>query len=155
MALTFTRGAYTDNLQHGQGQSMRLAIVYTIIALIATAANLGAQMLTVRAWQGAFQIELSVFVGTGVGLVVKYVLDKIFIFRFRAASTLHDLQTFILYTGMGVVTTLLFWGFEFGFNAAFQDKNMRYVGALIGLGLGYWAKYHLDKRFVFRTHVAP
>jgi putative flippase GtrA len=155
MALTFTRGAYTDNLQHGQGQSMRLAIVYTIIALIATAANLGAQMLTVRAWQGAFQIELSVFVGTGVGLVVKYVLDKIFIFRFRAASTLHDLQTFILYIGMGVVTTLLFWGFEFGFNAAFQDKNMRYVGALIGLGLGYWAKYHLDKRFVFRTHVAP
>ncbi|HEV7547971.1 MAG: hypothetical protein QOI93_4185 [Rhodospirillaceae bacterium] len=134
---------------------MRLAIVYTIIALIATAANLGAQELAVRAWHGAFQIELSVFIGTGVGLVVKYVLDKIFIFRFRAASTLHDLQTFILYTGMGVVTTLLFWGFEFGFNSAFQDKNMRYVGALIGLGLGYWAKYHLDKRFVFRTQAAP
>jgi len=132
---------------------MRLAIVYTIIALIATAANLGAQELTVRAWHGAFQIELSVFIGTGVGLVVKYVLDKIFIFRFRTASTLHDLHTFILYTAMGVVTTLLFWGFEFGFNSAFQDKNMRYVGALIGLGLGYWAKYHLDKRFVFRTHV--
>jgi hypothetical protein len=32
---------------------------------------------------------------------------------------------------------------------------MRYVGALIGLGLGYWAKYHLDKRFVFRTQAAP
>jgi putative flippase GtrA len=75
---------------------MRLAIVYTIIALIATAANLGAQELTVRAWHGAFQIELSVFIGTGVGLVVKYALDKIFIFRFRAASTLHDLHTFIL-----------------------------------------------------------
>jgi hypothetical protein len=68
---------------------MRLAIVYTIIALIATAANLGAQELTVRAWHRAFQIELSVFIGTGVGLVVKYALDKIFIFRFRAASTLH------------------------------------------------------------------
>ena len=82
--------------------------------------------------------------------LVKYVLDKIFIFRFRAASTLHDRHTFILYTAMGVVTTLLFWGFEFGFNSAFQDKDMRYVGGLIGLGLGYWAKYHLDKRFVFR-----
>ncbi len=134
---------------------MRLAIVYTIIALFATAANLGAQELTVRAWHGAFRIELSVFVGTGVGLVVKYLLDKKFIFRFRAASTSHDLHTFILYTAMGVVTTLLFWGFEFGFNAACQDKNMRYVGALIGLGLGYWAKYHLDKRFVFRAHAAP
>ena len=128
---------------------MQLAIVYTIIALIATAANLGSQELTVRVWHGAFQIELSVFIGTGAGLIVKYVLDKIFIFRFRAASTLHDMQTFIFYTCTGVVTTLLFWAFEFGFNAAFQDKNMRYVGALIGLGLGYWAKYHLDKRFVF------
>src|SRR5260370_20310903 len=153
MALTFTRGAYTDNPEDGQGQSMRLAIVYTIIALIATAANLGAQELAVRAWHGAFQIELSVFIGTGVGLVVKYVLDKIFIFRFRAASTLHDLQTFILYTRMVAVTTLLFWGFEFGFNSAFQDKNMRYVGALIGLAIGHCAKYHLDMRFLFRSHV--
>src|SRR5260370_7391878 len=152
MARTFTRGAYTGNPEDGQGPSMRLAIVYTIIALIATAANLGAQELTVRAWHGAFQIELSVFIGTGVGLVVKYVLDKIFIFRFRAASTLHDLQTFILYTGMGVVTTLLFWGFEFGFNSAFQDKNMRYGGALIGLGLAYSPKNHPDKPFPFPTH---
>ena len=134
---------------------MRLTIVYTIIALIATAANLCAQELTVRAWHGAFQIEISVFIGTGVGLIVKYVLDKIFIFRFRAANALHDLQTFIVYTAMGVVTTLLFWGFEFGFNASFQDKNMRYLGALIGLGFGYWAKYHLDKRFVFRIQAAP
>src|SRR5215468_1600063 len=155
MTLTCLGGAYTGQQEGGQGHSMRLAIVYTIIALIATAANLGAQELTVRTWHGAFHVVISVLVGTGVGLVVKYVLDKIFIFGFRAASTLHDLQTFILYTGMGVVTTLLFWGFEFGFKATFQDKNMRYVGALIGLGLGYWAKYHLDKRFVFRAQVAP
>jgi putative flippase GtrA len=134
---------------------MRLAIVYAIIALVATAANLGAQEFVVRAWHGAFQIELSVFVGTGVGLVVKYILDKIFIFRFRAANTLHDLQTFVLYTVMGVATTLVFWGFEFGFNSAFQDKHMRYLGGLIGLAIGYWAKYHLDKRFVFRAQVAP
>src|SRR5260370_13839597 len=130
-------------------KSMRLAIVYTIIALIATAANLGAQELTVRAWPGAFQIEPSVFIGTGVGLVVKYVLDKVFIFRFRAASTLHDPHTFILYTAMGVVTTLLFWGFEFGFNSAFQDKNMPDVGALISPALSYFAQYHPGKPLGF------
>jgi hypothetical protein len=49
----------------------------------------------------------------------------------------------------------VFWGFEFGFNSAFQDKNMRYLGGLIGLAIGYWAKYHLDKRFVFRPQVFP
>jgi putative flippase GtrA len=130
---------------------MRLAIVYAIIALIATAANLGAQALSVRVWTGLWHIEISVLVGTAVGLVLKYVLDKIFIFRFKADDALHDLQTFILYTGMGVVTTLLFWGFEFGFYQAFQDKSLRYLGGLIGLVLGYWAKYYLDKRFVFRV----
>ena len=130
---------------------MRLAIVYAIIALIATVANLGAQALSVRVWTGLWHIEVSVLVGTAVGLVLKYVLDKIYIFRFKADDALHDLQTFILYTGMGVVTTLLFWGFEFGFYQAFQDKSLRYLGGLIGLVLGYWAKYHLDKRFVFRV----
>jgi putative flippase GtrA len=155
MARSFPGGAYTDKLEGGKGQSMRLAIVYAIIALIATAANLGAQALAVLAWRGAWQIEISVFVGTAIGLVVKYVLDKIFIFRFKADNAVHDLQTFILYTGMGVVTTLVFWGFEFGFYSAFQDKNLRYLGGLIGLALGYWAKYHLDKRFVFRAPASP
>ena len=130
---------------------MRLAIVYAIIALIATAANLGAQAISVRVWTGLWHIEISVLVGTAVGRVLEYGLDKIYIFRFKADDALHDLQTFILYTGMGVVTTLLFWGFEFGFYQAFQDKSLRYLGGLIGLVLGYWAKYHLDKRFVFRV----
>jgi putative flippase GtrA len=134
---------------------MRTAIVYTVIALIATAANLGAQALSAWLWRGLGQIEISIVLGTGIGLVVKYLLDKIFIFRFKAASAAHDLQTFVLYTGMGVATTLIFWGFEFGFYKAFQDKNLRYLGALIGLALGYWAKYHLDKRFVFRAAATP
>jgi putative flippase GtrA len=135
---------------------MRLAIVYTIIALIATAANLLAQALTVHVWTGLWRIEISVLVGTAVGLVLKYVLDKAFIFRFKAENAAHDLLTFVLYTGMGVITTLVFWGFEFAFYRAFEDKSLRYLGGLIGLGLGigYWAKYHLDKRFVFRP-VAP
>ncbi|GEP60761.1 GtrA family protein [Reyranella soli] len=134
---------------------MRLAIVYAIIALIATAANLAAQALAVRLWTGPWQIELSVLVGTAVGLVLKYLLDKVFIFNFKAESAAHDLQTFILYSGMGVVTTLVFWGFEFAFYSAFQDKRLRYLGGLIGLVIGYWAKYRLDKRFVFRAAAAP
>ena len=69
---------------------MRLAIVYAIIALIATAANLGPQALSVRLWTGLWHIGI-------------------------------------------------------------QDKSLRYLGGLIGLVLGYWAKYHLDKRFVFRV----
>jgi putative flippase GtrA len=133
---------------------MRLAILYAVIALIATATNIGAQELTGRAYEGPFQIALSIFIGTGVGLVVKYLLDKAFIFGFRARDTLHDVQTFGLYTVMGIVTTAIFWGFEFGFNQLFQSKDMRYLGGLIGLAIGYWTKYHLDKRYVFRSEAS-
>jgi putative flippase GtrA len=130
---------------------MSLAVLYALIALVATAANISAQELVVRAYGGPFAVAASVFVGTGVGLLAKYLLDKRYIFRFTARDTAHDAQTFLLYTAMGIATTALFWGFEFGFNHVFESKEMRYAGGLIGLGLGYWAKYHLDKRFVFRT----
>ena len=128
---------------------MRLAITYAVLALIAMATNIGAQELSVRVYNGAFGVPLSVFIGTGVGLVVMYVLDKAFIFRFRARDKLHDVQSFGLYTVPGVVTTAIFWGFEFGFEAAFHSKDMRYVGGLIGLAIGYFTKYRLDKRYVF------
>ena len=128
---------------------MRLAIIYAVLALIAMATNIGAQEFTFRTWHGPFPVALSVFVGTGVGLVVKYMLDKAFIFRFRPRDKLHDARTFALYTVTGVVTTAIFWGFEFGFDRLLEGKEMRYLGGLIGLAIGYWTKYRLDKRYVF------
>jgi len=130
---------------------MNLAITYAILALIATAVNIGAQDLVIRIYSGTFDILASVAVGTGVGLVVKYILDKRYIFRFRARDTVHDGKTFALYTLMGLATTVIFWGFEFGFHHLFETKEMRYLGGIIGLAIGYLTKYHLDKRYVFRT----
>ena len=131
---------------------MNLAVVYAFLAGIATLVNIGAQDLAVRLYSGAFSVPLSVAVGTLAGLVVKYVLDKRYIFRFQARDVAHDSQTFILYTAMGLATTVIFWGFEFGFDHLFASKEMRYLGGVIGLAIGYLSKYHLDKRFVFRTH---
>ena len=54
---------------------MKLAVTYTILALIAALANFAAQDLTTTLYGGRFSITISVIVGTGVGLVVKYVLD--------------------------------------------------------------------------------
>lgn len=130
---------------------MNLTIKYIIFALIATAVNIGAQDIVIRNYIGAFDILISVVVGTGAGLVVKYILDKRYIFRFRARDAAHDTRTFALYTVMGLVTTVIFWGFEFGFHHIFETKEMRYLGGVIGLAIGYLTKYHLDKRYVFRT----
>ena len=131
--------------------STKLAAKYAIYALIATAANIGAQDLVVRAYHGTGAIVASVAMGTGVGLAIKYLLDKRYISRFRAANVAHDTRTFALYTAMGLATTVIFWGFEFGFHHLFATREMRYLGGVIGLAIGYVAKYHLDKRYVFHT----
>ena len=127
-----------------------IAILYTIFAIIAIAANIGAQDLIVRTYNGSFKIIGSVIVGTGVGLIVKYILDKRYIFQFHAQNIVHDTQTFALYAIMGVATTVIFWSFEFGFHYIFEIKEMRYLGGIIGLIVGYLTKYYLDKRFVFK-----
>jgi putative flippase GtrA len=128
--------------------SLKFATLYLFFALLATAANIGTQDWVIHAYGGAFALTFSIAAGTAMGLVVKYLLDKRFIFRFRALDAAHDRRTFMLYTFMGLATTAIFWGVEFGFEHAFGTREMRYLGG-IGLGLGYLAKYHLDKRFVF------
>ncbi|WEJ73685.1 GtrA family protein [Pseudomonas sp. PSE14] len=133
---------------------MKLALIYAILALIATVANIGSQDLVVRNYSGPYSITLSIIVGTGVGLLLKYALDKRYIFRFKARDVVHDGQTFILYTVMGLATTVIFWGFEFAFQHIFQSDGMRYLGGVIGLAIGYVTKYHLDKRYVFRMEAA-
>mgnify|MGYP006279799045 CR=1 FL=1 len=127
----------------------KLPIKYAIFSVIATVANIGAQDLVIRANIGDFELYISLVVGTGVGLVVKYVLDKHFIFRFRARNVIHDAQTFFFYTVMGLATTAIFWSFEFVFHEIFGTKEIRYLGGAIGLAIGYLTKYHLDKRYVF------
>ena len=104
---------------------MRIALIYTILAVTATIANIGAQDLVTTFYQGPLPVILSVFVGTGVGLVVKYLLDKRYIFAFQSKSLSHDSQVFFLYSIMGIVTTLVFWGFEFTFHLLFETKEMR------------------------------
>jgi putative flippase GtrA len=130
---------------------MRLTVTYLFLAIIATAANICVQELVIVSYSGTFALILSVFTGTGAGLVIKYTLDKRFIFRFQARDKRQDGQTFLLYTLTGVATTLVFLGFEFGFHYLFETKAMRYLGAVIGLAIGYLSKYQLDKRYVFRS----
>jgi putative flippase GtrA len=130
---------------------MKLLTTYLLLALLATMTNIGVQDAAVRLYQGPYSLLLAMLAGTGAGLVLKYVLDKRFIFRFRAANLAHDGRTFMLYTAAGLLTTGIFWGFEFGFDQLFHDKAARYAGAVLGLAIGYFCKYRLDRRFVFRT----
>lgn len=131
-----------------------IAVNYTIFAIIATIVNIGTQELSIRLYDQAYAVPLSVFLGTGTGLVAKYLLDKKYIFKYTTQSIGHDAKLFYLYTVMGLITTVIFWGMEFGFDYLFDTRLMRYVGGVIGLAIGYVLKYHLDKKFVFKTETA-
>ena len=92
---------------------------------------------------------MAMFIGTLAGLIVKYVLDKKFIFYHEIKDKKDDAKKFALYSLMGVFTTIIFWGIEIAFNYFSQEPNAKYIGAIIGLSIGYVIKYFLDKKFVF------
>ena len=129
--------------------SAKRATAYAIFALIATVANIAAQDATIRLYDDVFVVQVSIAAGTAVGLAVKYFLDKRYIFHFTPRDIVHDGRVFAFYVLTGVATTAVFWGIELIFHYFFRTKEMRYLGGIIGLALGYLGKYRLDRRYVF------
>ena len=127
-----------------------IAFWYISFALISTIINLGFQYISFLVYQGFLALYVAMFLGTLAGLIVKYILDKKYIFFHTSKSKKDDGKKFILYSLMGVFTTFIFWGFEIGFDHFFASENAKYIGAVIGLSIGYVTKYFLDKKFVFR-----
>ena len=113
------------------------------------ASNIAAQAIVMYFDKNSHSMLLSMLIGTGVGLVTKYILDKRYIFIFKAENLAHGGKLFFLYCVMGIVTTTLFWIIEYGFHWIFATELMRYIGGAIGLIMGYLIKYRLDKQFVF------
>ncbi len=131
-----------------------LVFRYSLFAVIATAANIGAQWCVFQLYDGPFAFTTAMLVGTVVGLVIKYALDKRWIFYDTDNGVRAHGQKFMLYSTMGLATTLIFWGSEIGFELLFDHPAMKYVGAVLGLSIGYVTKYYLDRQFVFRRAAA-
>lgn len=131
--------------------ALSIAVLYSAFALLSMAINLGSQMLSMHWYVGAYAVEVSILVGTIAGLPLRYLLEKRYIFSFKSDGVAHDGWLFVLYSFMGVFTTLIFWGVEYAFHLLFSTDAMRYLGGAIGLAIGFFVKYQLDKRFVFVT----
>ena len=128
---------------------MSLLFLYSLFAIIAIVANVLSQEFALLFYQGAHELVVAIPVGTAVGLVVKFVLDRKYIFKADTVPLSKDGRQFIAYAATGVLTTVLFWGSEIAFELLFESREARYFGAILGLGCGYLLKYQLDRRFVF------
>ena len=131
-----------------------LAIKYSFFAGISMCCNLFVQYLVFAIYGGLFVFYLSILAGTIVGLLSKYVLDKKYIFYYQSQNKTDDAKKFFLYLCMGIITTLIFWGTEIAFDQIFNNTYAKYMGAIVGLTMGYTIKFFLDKKYVFKDQKA-
>jgi putative flippase GtrA len=121
---------------------------YVSFAIFSSLLNLASQEIVVRGLPAA-PIMISILAGTGVGFVVKYVLEKRWVFLDRYDGPVAEIRKSFIYGVFGIGTTLLFWAIELSFWHIWQTAEAKYIGAAIGLSLGNWIKYLLDKQYVF------
>jgi putative flippase GtrA len=124
-------------------------IRFVTFAILAGVSNLATQEAIIRLMPPWIPIIISVLAGTAIGFVVKYVLDKYYVFLDGYDGHTAELRKVAMYGLFSIGTTLLFWAIELGFWYAWSTAEAKYIGAIIGLILGNWLKYLLDRRWVF------
>lgn len=130
--------------------SLRILVpLYVAFAVLATLANLTTQRLILGIDASGENFFPAMLGGTLVGLVIKYALDNRWIFGEVFDDMRSHGRKFTLYSVMGLLTTAIFWATETGFWLIWQTDAMREAGAVLGLAIGYFVKYRLDRRFVF------
>jgi len=138
--------------RQGEGRSM-MFVRYVLFALLATLVSLATQEIVIRVTPVA-PLTLSILMGTAAGFILKYVLDKKWVFDDDYGGHRQELQKITLYGAFSVLTTLIFWGFEVAFWVIWQTDSAKYSGAVLGLAIGYAAKFVLDRSFVFKERQA-
>ena len=128
-------------------------IRYVVFAGIATLVNLATQEAVVRITPLS-PLALSILMGTATGFILKYLLDKKWVFDDGYSGHRRELQKITLYGVFSVFTTLVFWSFEVAFWVIWRTDFAKYTGAVIGLAIGYAAKFVLDRAFVFKERQA-
>ena len=83
-------------------------------------------------------------------MILKYYLDKNFIFYY-VKKEFNNKNIFLLYIFTSIFTTIIFWAIELWFSYYVNITYSEYLGALVGLTLGYSLKYILDKHLVFNN----
>lgn len=131
---------------------LQITALYAAFAALATLINLLVQNVVFFLYASEHAIYLAMPLGAVVGLVVKYVLDRTYIFAAKRSASGAE---FFKYAATGGALTAVFFVFEFSFWALTGSALWRDLGAVIGLTIGYFAKYHIDKRFIFAAASGP
>ena len=125
---------------------------YFVFSVIATVLNLLFQYFSFIVYDGLGSLYIAMSIGTLVGFASKYFFDKNYIFYYVNKGNENEAKKIFLYGLTGVFTTAVFWVFEIGFDIIFDFNIAKYIGATIGLAIGYIFKFFLDRKIVFRMN---
>ena len=124
--------------------------LYIFFATISSIFNLLTQRVILYFSKSDLFFFLAIILGTLAGLIIKFFLDKSYIFVDNKKEILYVSEKFGLYSFMGIFSTMVFWSTEYIFWIIWRQENMRELGAILGLTFGYIIKYKLDKKYVFK-----
>lgn len=127
---------------------LAIMVRYVAFAVVSGAMNLLTQAVVYR-FAPVQPLAVSILAGTAIGFVVKYVLDKRWIFFDDYRGVKQEMSKVVLYGLFSVAMTFVFWGFEVAFLMIGGTDTAKYSGGAIGLAIGYYLKYLLDRRFTF------
>ncbi len=128
---------------------VRFTLLYAAFVGVGIVTNLGIQMMVAAAMTTSVEIYLGMGLGALGSMVVKFHLDRRYIFSCGPGSWRQKGRQFAFYSLFGVVNILCFWTAELTFHFLFQPDAMRYLGAFLGLAVGHSLKYRIDKHLVF------
>jgi len=117
-----------------------IAIKYSIYFVIAILINLLFQYLLDLFLKGVFQVYISIAAGIKAGLFIKYFRDKKYIFSFQIITFKTDFLMFVLFSVMGIATTIIFWGTELVFFFYLSFCSAKHIGGLPGFSVAYYIK---------------
>ena len=129
---------------------MNIFFKYFLFSIVAIFVNLTSQRIFLELIFIDNYIAALLF-GTLTGLISKYTLDKNYIFKDFDHSLKNNSKKFTIYSVNGFFTTIIFWGMESLFYFIYSTSFARELGAIIGLSVGYFLKFRLDKKYVFQV----
>ena len=129
---------------------MNIFFKYVLFCLVAILVNLTIQRIFLELIFEDNYIVALIF-GTLTGLITKYFLYKNYIFKDFDHSLKNNSKKFTIYSENGFFTTIIFWGMESLFYFVYSTSFARELGAIIGLSVGYFLKFRLDKKYVFQV----
>ena len=130
--------------------NINIILKYSFFSTLSIIMNLLTQRFVLEISLSDLKLLYAIASGTIAGFILKYILDRNYIFNDSYANFSRETHKISKYAFFSIFTTGIFWFSELLFWQLYKTDLAREFGAVLGLTIGYYIKYNLDKKYVFR-----